>query len=171
VKNDLYELCLKLSGAMLCLGKKATSLKEGEKISEQQINNGKAFEKFLQIVKLQGGDCGYINNPDKYPSPKFSRKLYAEKSGYIYEINTYQIGMTALELGTGRKTKDDTIDHKAGIIFHKKLGDKINKSDLIAELYSDSSIKIKLAQNEIANAIKISKSKIKKPRLIKKIIY
>lgn len=171
VKNDLTILSLKLAGAMIYLGKKASSLKEGEKIAKQQIENGKAFEKFLEIVEHQEGDTSYITNPKKYPKPKFIRKIFSDISGYISEMNTYKIGMAALELGSGRKTKNDAIDHKAGIIFHKKLGNKILKGDLIAVLHSDSSVKIKLAQDEIANAVKVSKSRAIKPKLIKKIIY
>ena len=171
VKNDLYELCLKLAGAMLYIGKKAKSLSEGEKIAELQIINGKAFEKFLEIVELQGGNRSYITNPEKYPVSKFVRKLHSKKTGYINKIDTYRMGMAALELGAGRKTKDDIIDHKAGIILHKKLGDRIDKRDLIAELHSDSLAKLNLSLNIVTDAIVISNKKILKPKLIKKILY
>jgi thymidine phosphorylase len=171
VKNDLYKLCLKLAGAMIFLGKKAKSINDGEKVAEQQITSGRAFEKFLEIIELQGGDKSYITNPEKYPSPKFARKLYSKRSGYINGINNYQVGIAALELGAGRKTKEDVIDRKAGIIFLKKLGDRIDKGELIAALYSDSLAKINLARGIVADAVTITGKKIPKPKLIKKIIY
>jgi pyrimidine-nucleoside phosphorylase len=170
IKNDLYQLSIKLAGAMIYLGKKSKSLKEGELLAKQKIENGEAFKKFLEIVELQGGDVNYIINPDKYPKSKFVQKIRPKMAGFIKEINTYQIGMASLELGAGRKTKEDTIDPKAGIILFKKLGDFVNKDEFICELYSDSKTKIKLAEQMILESIKFSKKKPSVQKLIKKII-
>ena len=62
-------------------------------------------------------------------------------------MNTYQFGMASLELGAGRRTKDDMIDHKAGIVLHKKIGESMSKSDIVCELHSDSKSKIELLNN------------------------
>ena len=171
IKNDLYSLSVKLAGAMLHLGKKAKSIKEGEQIAKQLINNGEAFNKFLEIVELQGGDLNYINSPDKYSKPRYSKKISSVKNGFIKEMNTYQIGMASLELGAGRHTKDDIIDPKAGIILYKKIGDSVVKGEVICELYSDSKNKIKSAEQMMIEALKFSKMKPKIPKLIKKVIH
>jgi thymidine phosphorylase len=170
VKNDLYTLSMKLAGAMILLGNKAKSIQEGEEIAWQKIKNGEAFKKFLEIVELQGGNINYINNPDKYLKPKHRKKIRSTKNGFIKEMNTYQIGMASLELGAGRIRKDDLIDHKAGIVFYKKLGDRLGNNDVICELYSDSRSKIKLAEQMIVESIKISRTRLLRPKLIKKII-
>jgi len=170
VKNGLYTLSVKLAGAMIFLGKKAKSLQAGEQIAKDKIENGEAFKKFIEIVELQGGNMNYINKPEKYPKSKYSRKVRSDKSGFIQEMNTYQIGMTSLELGAGRRTKTDLIDHKAGIVLYKKIGDYLSKNDIIFELHSDSKSKIKLAENMIMESIKISRTKPLIPKLIKKII-
>jgi pyrimidine-nucleoside phosphorylase len=170
IKNDLYALSLKLAGAMIYLGKKAKSIKEGEEVAKKQIENGKAFNKFLEMVELQGGNINYINNPDKYPKSKYSRKIHSVKSGFVKEIDTYQFGMASLELGAGRKTMEDKIDFKAGIILSKKINDYIKKDDLICEIFSDSKTKIKLAEEIILKSIQFSKTKIQTPKLIKKVI-
>lgn len=171
VKNDLYNLSIKLAGAMIYLGKKAKSIKEGEQVAKNQIENGNAYKKFLEIVELQGGNTDYINYPERYPKPKYSKKLHSTKNGFIKEMNTYQIGMASLELGAGRRTKDDRIDHKAGIIFHKKVGDPVEERDLICELYSDSKTRIETAEKMLIETIQFSKEKQKVPKLIKKIIH
>jgi pyrimidine-nucleoside phosphorylase len=170
IKNDLYALSLKLAGAMIYLGKKAKSIKEGEEVAKKQIENGKAFNKFLEMVELQGGNINYINNPDKYPKSKYSRKIHSVKSGFVKEIDTYQFGMASLELGAGRKTMEDKIDFKTGIILSKKINDYIKKDDLICEIFSDSKTKIKLAEEIILKSIQFSKTKIQTPKLIKKVI-
>jgi thymidine phosphorylase len=169
-KSELLDLSLNLSGAMIYLGGKAGSIKEGATIAKEQINNGKAFEKFVQMIELQGGKTKFILQPEKYPKSKFITKLKSTKNGYAKEINTYQIGMAALELGAGRKTKTDKIDPKAGIVFKVKLGDKINKGDVIAELHAHSMDKINTAKGLILGAITVSKQKTIRPKLIKKII-
>ena len=170
IRNDLYALSLKLAGAMIYLGKKAKSIKEGEEVAKKQIENGKAFNKFLEMVELQGGNINYINNPDKYPKSKYSRKIHSVKSGFVKEIDTYQFGMASLELGAGRKTMEDKIDFKTGIILSKKINDYIKKDDLICEIFSDSKTKIKLAEEIILKSIQFSKTKIQTPKLIKKVI-
>ncbi len=170
LKNDLYDLSTKLAGAMIYLGKKAKSLQDGEKIAKKKIETGEAYKKFLEIVQLQGGKLNYILNPNNYPKSKFKRKVRALKNGYIKEMDTYQIGMASLGLGAGRKTKDDTIDHKAGIIFYKKTGDYLTNNEIICELFSDSQSKIKSAEQMILQSIKFSNSQPSKQKLIKKII-
>lgn len=168
--GNLLKLSMALSGAMIYLGGKASSIKEGTEIATEQIKNGNAFSKFLEIVKLQGGNVKYILNPEKYPRSKCITKIKSEKSGYISGINNYNIGIAALELGAGRKTMSDKIDPKAGIIFNIEIGDRVKKGEVIAELHSDSKVKSKLASDMLLRSIKFSNKKVNKPRLIKKII-
>jgi thymidine phosphorylase len=152
------------------LGDKAGSIKEGAEIAKEQINNGKAFEKFVQMIELQGGNTKFILHPEKYPKSKFIKKIKSNEAGYIKSIDNFRVGMAALELGAGRKTMEDKIDPKAGIIFKVKIGDKIKKGDVIAELHSQSMDKINTAKEMILNAITYSKQKTTKPKLIKRII-
>ena len=168
--SDLSEVTLNLSGAMIYLGGKAKSIKEGIKISQELIDNGKAFDKFIEMVKLQGGDTSVLTDPESYPVSKYKMEITADNSGYFKTIDNYEIGMAALELGAGRVTKDDVIDPKAGIVFYPKIGDKINKGDLIAELYTDKRNKLEAAKTRIVNSIELSETRVKKPKLIKEII-
>jgi len=78
--------------------------------------------------------------------------------------------MAALELGAGRQSLDDKIDPKAGLIFHPKIGDKINKGDKLVELFTDKEEKIDEAKKSINGAIKLSNKHVKKLELIKKVM-
>ena len=168
--GDLKELCLALSGAMIFLGGKASSLDEGIKLSQRLIDNGLAYKKFLEIVELQGGDISFVKNPDKYPKSKIIERIFASSDGYLSSINNFEIGMAALELGAGRLTKEDVIDPKAGIIFKLKIGDFVRKGTEIAELHSSSQLKIEKAKEKIYNSITLKPNPIKSQKLIKKII-
>jgi len=170
VKGDLYELCLSLAGAMIYLGRKASSIEEGIEISREMINSGKAFNKFVELVKIQHGKVEVIENPAKYPKSKFSDSVYCN-GGFLSSVNNLEIGMAALELGAGRMTKEDVIDHKAGIIFRKKIGDAVKKGEVLAELYSDSKTKLAAGKERLLMAVEYSDKKVKGPKLIKKIIY
>lgn len=170
VNNDLTKLSIELAGGMLYLGNKTNSVKSGVQLSKEIIKSGKAFDKFLDIVKIQRGNISYILNPEKYPRAKYSEKVYSKKSGYVKGIDCLQLGLTAMELGAGRKTIEDKIDLKAGIIFHPKIGDYIEKNEIIAEIFSDKNNVIDIAKTQIQDSIKTSKYKPKKPKLIKEII-
>jgi pyrimidine-nucleoside phosphorylase len=170
IKNDAYKLSTELAGAMLFLGNKTKSIIEGRRLAEQQIKTGKAFNKFLEIVEHQGGNTYFLNNPDEYPKSKHVKKVRCAKRGFIEKMDTYNIGMASMELGAGRKTKSDIIDHKAGIIFHKKTGDYVKNEEVICELHSNSTVKIKTAEQIIMESIQCSKTKPLIPKLIKKII-
>jgi len=168
--GDLLNLSLTLAGAMIYLGGKASSINEGKERAKQQIKNGAAFNKFLEVVSLQGGNTKYILYPEKYRKSRFVKKIRADRGGFIQAFDNHEIGMASLELGAGRKSLRDKIDPKAGLIIKKKIGDKIKKSEIIAELHSDSKLKIDIAGKMILNSISYSNKRVAVPRLIKKII-
>ncbi|MBK6913668.1 MAG: thymidine phosphorylase [Ignavibacteriales bacterium] len=159
LKNDLFELSLSLAGAMIYLGGKANSINAGKVIASEVINSEEAFKKFLEIVKLQGGDTAYIIHPDKYPKAKYHKRLISMEYGFVDSINNYELGMAALELGAGRKTKEDVIDPAAGIIFYSKIGTEIKEGDIVAELFSNKKDSLRIAEDKIFNAIVLSRRK------------
>jgi len=167
---DLMNVTHTLSGAMIYLGGKASSINEGIEISKKIIKSGKAFDKFLEVVKLQNGDISFLNDLSKYPKSKYTEEIIATKSGYLEKVDNYEIGMSALQLGAGRLTKDDTIDPKAGIIFNLKIGDKVKKGDIIAKLFTDKKKEIDSIKNRIEKSLVFSKESVKKPKLIKTIL-
>lgn len=166
----LSEISLKLAGAMIYLGNKAKSLEEGIKIAQSYIDNGKAFEKFFEIVKIQGGDISYLKELSKYPKSKYTENIYSPKQGYLISVNTFDIGNAALELGAGRKTKEDVIEPKAGIIFYPSIGDRLKKGEVIAEIFTDNKKSIDKAKELIYDSVSFSDSKPVIPKLIKKVI-
>ncbi|MBI9071239.1 MAG: thymidine phosphorylase [Melioribacteraceae bacterium] len=168
--EDLCTVTHNLAGAMIFLGGKAKSIEEGIQISEEMVKSGKAYDKFLEVVKIQKGDINLIKNLESYPKAKFSDKVLAEKDGYLKSVDNYEIGMAALDLGAGRATKEDIIDPKAGIIFNPKIGMKIKKGDVIAEIFTDRKKMIDKVKTRISNSIELSNNKVSKPKLIKSIL-
>ena len=168
--GDLAELSYNLAGAMIYLGDKASSIEEGIDISKELVKNGKAFDKFIEIVKAQDGNVNYLKQPEKYPRSKIREYVKSNKSGYLSKVDCYKLGMISVELGAGRLTKEDKIDPKAGIIFKYKIGDKITSGDVIAELHTDKKKIVDESKKKLLQIIEISEKKPAIPKLIKEVI-
>ena len=153
--EDILKLSNLLSGTMIYLGEKAGSVEEGIKKSEEVIANGKAFQKWIDIVEEQGGDSSVIKNPDAYPKATYEFELQSKHDGFIKSMNSYEIGMGSLELGAGRKSIEDLIDPEAGISLKKKVGDKISKGETILIGYTNKPATIDSVTEQLYGAVEI----------------
>ncbi len=167
---DLMEVTYALSGAMVMLGGKAKTIHEGIERCKEVIVSGKAYEKFLEMVKQHGGDVSYITNPASYPKSKHIIEIKSTQSGYIAGIDALEIGLTGIQLGAGRMKTDDIIDPKSGIVFNKKMGDKVSVNDTLAVMYVDSESVIASASKRIANAFTCSPTPVQPPTMIHALI-
>ena len=104
------------------------------------ISSGKAYEIFLDMVNNHGGQLN-AKNISSFNKPKYIKPIIAEKSGYLFSMDTFSIGMNLIEIGAGRKSISDSLDYTAGITLKRKLGDKINIGDEIAVIYNSLSKK------------------------------
>ncbi|NTW49209.1 MAG: thymidine phosphorylase [Chlorobiales bacterium] len=165
---DLMEVSHTLAGEMLRLAGKCETLEEGIEMSVGQIRNGQAFQKLLEIVKAQGGDEKIVKNPERgYPKASYcTARIVAGESGWISEINALEIGMCAVELGAGRTRKEDSIDPKAGLLFHKKVGDRVMNGDLIAELFTDAKAALDRVAERAEKVIKFSSMPVSKHKKV-----
>lgn len=134
---DLEELCLELGAQMVYLGEKATSLEEARELLKEKLHNGEALEKFKEFIAAQHGNPEVVNDYSLMPQAKDKKEVYAEESGYVAEINADAIGVAAMSLGAGRATKESEIDLSAGLMLHKKVGEKVAKGDLLVTLYAN----------------------------------
>ena len=127
--NDLKEVVLELGAYMIKLAGRGTNIQENKEKMIENIENGKAFDKFLELIKNQGGDISYIKNTDKFEKAKYIVSVYSDEDGYISEVNAESIGKLACYLGAGRMKKEDKIDYSVGIVLNKKV--KIEAEKLI----------------------------------------
>ena len=138
--EDLMTVCYTLAAHMISLGKNI-SYEAAVKEAKESVESGRAFDTFVKMVKMQGGDTSYILSPETFPVSPVQAELKALSSGYLTYINTEGVGTAAGILGAGRSKKEDDIDPCAGIILHKKLGQKVKTGESLATLYtSDKSL-------------------------------
>lgn len=141
--KDVKNILTELGGNMLVLAGKASSLGEGKELILENLKNGKAYEKFVELVQNQGGDISYIENTDKFAKAKYIIPIIAEKSGNIVKLDALNVGKLSVYLGAGRMKKEDDIQKEVGFIFHKKVGDKVEKGDVLGYIHSNDEEKAK----------------------------
>ncbi|MBQ2672103.1 MAG: pyrimidine-nucleoside phosphorylase [Clostridia bacterium] len=163
--EDLKEVSVYLAANMLYMAGKGT-LKECITLVNEVINNGKAYEKFKEMISTQGGDLSSFDNFDTLEKDDVCYEIVSEKEGYISSIDAEKLGKASMVLGVGRLKKEDSIDYKAGIILSKKIGDKVEKGDVLAALYSSKTEKCKCAEEIIKESVVLSYEKVKAAPLI-----
>ncbi|MCT4563481.1 MAG: pyrimidine-nucleoside phosphorylase [Maledivibacter sp.] len=168
--QDLTELCLTLGAHMLVLGEKAENFEEARKILEDIIRSGKGLEKLKELVKAQGGDPSFVDDPALFQKAKIIESVAVSQAGFVKGIKADDIGKAALVLGAGRETKESEIDLAVGIVLHKKIGDSIKAGESIATIYANDAEKQKAATKMIIDAYEITEVEVKAKSLIKGIV-
>ncbi|BCA86811.1 pyrimidine-nucleoside phosphorylase [Enterococcus saigonensis] len=135
---DLVEMCYALGSQMVVLAKQAQTLEEAQKMLEEALSSGKALEKFKEMIRNQGGDETVVDEPKRLLTAQYEISLPAKKSGVVTKLVANEIGIAAMLLGAGRKTKEDEIDYAVGLKLHKKVGDKVEKGESLLTIYSNT---------------------------------
>jgi pyrimidine-nucleoside phosphorylase len=156
--EDLRQLCLELAGWMLRLGGVSDTVAEGRKQGEKLIASGKAFERFRQMVELQGGDPRAIDDPRKLPQARHTMMLSSPKNGYIASLQCEQIGTACVILGGGRERKEDSVDPAVGIALHKKVGEAVSAGEPLATIYYNAEARADRARQLLEASYQIADS-------------
>lgn len=129
-KGPLLELSIDLATKMVSMGKEISESDAKKEVIEN-LETGKALNKFIEFVKYQGGDLESLTIESKVYNIK------ANKSGVLKDINALSIAKLSESLGVGRKNKEDNIDYNAGVIIKKEIGDEVKEGDILANLYTN----------------------------------
>lgn len=168
--EDVKQVVLELGSYMMKLAGKGEDLEENKSKMLENIENGKAYEKFLELVKKQGGDISYIENLEKLPKANYIEPIYSEKDGYIQEINSKEVGKLTGILGAGREKKEDAIDSSVGIVLTKKVADEVKKGDVLAYIHANDKEKLETVKKDLIKVIQLEDKKIEKEKTILEII-
>lgn len=163
---DVEEVVLDLAIQMMVLAGYGDDVSRNKLVILDAIKSGKALDKFKELVAKQGGDISYIDNPEKFEKASIITPIIAEQKGYIEELNAEIIGKICLDLGAGRKNKEDNIDYTVGMIFTKKVGDKVEKDQVIGYIHANDSKKAEEALIRVKEAYKLGIRCIKKKNVL-----
>lgn len=135
--EDLTSVSLTIASYMAVLGGAFEDFDTAYKELNAIIESGKAYDKLKLLVEIQGGNPQVIEYPERLPQAKRHIEIIAVSDGYVELIEAESIGIAAMLLGAGRKTKDDIIDPAAGITLVKKLGDEVKVGEVLCVLHTN----------------------------------
>ncbi|AOT77393.1 TPA: pyrimidine-nucleoside phosphorylase [Enterococcus faecium] len=135
--EDLVEMCYALGSQMVVLAGKAKTTDEARTLLQEALESGKALAKFKEMIQNQGGDPAIVEHPERILTARYTMELPAKQSGVVSKIVANELGIAAMMLGAGRKTKEEDIDHAVGLKLHKKIGDTVTKGESLLTIYSN----------------------------------
>ncbi len=167
---DLSELSVTLAGWMLMLGGVTATADSGKAKALELLSNGAAYEKWLQMVKLQGGNVSVFDDPAAFHKPAATRVLRAERDGYLAGMDCTQVGWAVQRLGAGREVPEDSVQAHAGLEVHVKIGDRVAKGDPLMTLFTEDPPRLDVAERMLRATVQITESTPVITPLIREII-
>ena len=130
--DDFVELVLEACARLLALSDLGVDLQEGRRRAEGAIADGSALGAYERWIRAQGGD------PDlaRLPRAPVVKEVSAPRDGVVTRLRALDVGVAALEMGGGRRTKDDSIDHAVGVVCQVKRGESVRKGHLLADVHA-----------------------------------
>ncbi len=168
--EDLRELVLVIGSYLMVLGEYRDNREAAYEELALLLDNGKALEKFKEMVKAQGGDIAEVDNPELLPKAKDVIPFTASRAGYVAELDALAVGRAAMSLGAGRQKKGDPIDLGVGIEVVRKTGDMVAEGDVLAYIHSNDEKKTIEAMKELDLAYVLSEKEQEKLPLVYRII-
>ena len=157
---DVEEVVLELGAYMLQLAGKGNDIDKNKEKLKENLQNGNAYRKFLELVKNQGGDITYLENLEKFEKANVIEPVYSEMTGYIYEIDDKKVGELACHLGAGRIQKEDVIDTKVGIVLVKKVTNLVKKGEVLAYIHAKDKESASYAKQKLIDIIKVGEESV-----------
>lgn len=164
--SDLLELCMSLGSELICMVEEDCNIEKARQALKDTIDNGSAFEKFVEFVKAQGGAEEEVRDISLLPRAKHALDFISKENGFVGSIECNEVGMASLLTGAGREVKDAPVDPAAGIYIYKKIGDPVASGDCIARLYSSDQSKLNPALERLKAAYHLSQIQPQRPTLI-----
>ncbi len=153
---DLLEVTYGLGAAMLVAAGVETDYNRALVRLEKVMDSGEPLQVFRKFIQAQSGDPDVCDNYRLMPASGHIVELAAPQKGFITAINSLEVGMAAIDIGAGRRKKEDSIDHSAGFIFHKKVGDKVEEGDVLLTIHTNKQEHIEAAKQRLLSAISIA---------------
>ena len=147
-REDISHFICELAQIMLGLADVEKTIKE----IRQHLENGQALAKFEEMVAAQGGDLEDLYRPVKVAHVV---EIPAQETGVISALPAMEFGLYAMRLGAGRAVKTDDLDYETGIVFEKKVGDSVQKGEIVAKVYTNGKISSELV-TEFQKYVKIN---------------
>lgn len=167
---DFREHCLTLAGLLLVLGGRAPNLETARPSLAGALDDGRAWQKFVEWITAQGGSAEVLEHPERLPRASLVEPLCAPRAGYLADLDAYHVGMAALRLGAGREKKGDSVDPAVGVVLHKKVGDRVEAGEPVLTIHANHPTRLEEARHSLLGAMRWSDQPPQLPAHLHKII-
>ena len=149
ISKDVEEVVCTLGAYILKLSGFSDDINANKEKIREQIYNGEGLKRWRELVTRQGGHIEYIDDTTLFPKAKYIQNVICDRNGFVSKLNARTIGELSVELGAGRTNKEDDIEKEVGIVFNKKVGDRISIGDTLATVYANSEEKALKAAKKV----------------------
>jgi pyrimidine-nucleoside phosphorylase/thymidine phosphorylase len=132
--DRVREISLALGVEMLALAEPDLLEAAARRRLEEALGSGKAARVFEKLIEAQSGDPRVVGDPSRLPQPKEKIPARAPRSGFVQAIATERMGFLSIDIGCGRRRREDTIDPAAGFLVEKTVGDRVEEGEPLAIL-------------------------------------
>jgi pyrimidine-nucleoside phosphorylase len=125
---------------------------------DDALRSGAGRDTFLRMLAAQGGrvDEGLPVAPVQLPVP-------SSAGGYVESIDALEVGLVGLELGVGRKKKEDRVDHAAGIVIEAPVGARVEAGAPLAVIHARSEELAQSVVSRLTKAWRLGANEVKRP--------
>ena len=149
--EDFTELVLDACARLLAFSDLGIGVAGGRARAEAAVADGTALDRYERWIRAQGGDP----DPAVLPEAPVQVPVPAPRDGVVTRVGALAVGIAALELGAGRRTKADTIDHAVGVLCFAKRGDTVLAGDDLAEVHARDEASAQAAVDAVLRAYEI----------------
>jgi len=135
--SDVIQVCCVLGAYMLRMAGKGDNIVNNMKLIQSKIDSGEGLQKLKELIEHQGGNTDVISKPESLMRARIKIPVESLESGYVYEIEAKNIGQAVVNIGGGRLKKEDEVDSSVGIEVLKKIGDKVEKGDILMYIHAN----------------------------------
>lgn len=164
--SDLSGLCVQLGARMLLMSGVAGTLSECMLLAERALASGAALRKFQEFVENQGGDPSICETLAIMPRAAHEEVMVSERAGTVCRCDAFLVGHAAMLLGAGRLRKDDPIDHSAGVVLYKKIGESVEVGEPIAKMLTSSPRLLADARPVLESAFAVADEPVPVPSVV-----
>jgi len=164
--DDIMEVTYALGFGMLKAAGQKTSYEEAREMFREAVASGRALDVFRRFIAAQSGNARVCDDYSLLPAAAVRTDFTAPASGFIEAIDSFQIGMAAIDTGAGRKVKEDAIDYGSGFVFQAKVGDRIEQGQTIVTVYSDHPERMPAVLERLGQAIRIGPHPVAGPKMV-----
>lgn len=164
--TPLKEVSILLSAHLIQMAGLAEDLEQARKIANELLLNKSALKKMKEFISAQGGNPIILDDLDLLAKAEVIEPMVSERSGYIEAVDVEKVGVIARDLGAGRIRKEDVIDPAVGLVFHKRIGDRVEKEELLLTIHASRKSNIYDVKESLGRCFKYSNEPVESSPLI-----